>query len=208
MEGRIVTNAEISLFSSVIPEVILQAVDDAVAKFFVIKNIWCHSLSLAIFSVIHDLFPNHQDFIYLDVSDEMTDISIVKNGLISSNASFPFGRNQFIRELAKNLKVTEVIADSFIRMHGQKSNDELAALKIDVAMDTVIRDWSTKANEVFNSFIDKLYVPQTIFFVAGNDLISFLADKLRSENYTVLPLEARKINLPTQTDNTIFKILV
>jgi PAS domain S-box-containing protein len=43
---------EVSVFYTVVPENILKVIDKTVSKLFHVKNIWCHSLSLSIFSVI------------------------------------------------------------------------------------------------------------------------------------------------------------
>lgn len=201
-----VKEAEISLFSTVIPENILQIIEDIVSKSFLVKNVWCHSTSLATFSVIRDLFLNCEDFIFLNVSEEMTDISTVKNGVIFSEVSFPFGRNYFIRELAEKFKVTEAIADSMIKMHQSKSNDELAALKFTVTMNNVTRLWFNKVQEVFNKNSEILYSPQMIFLVTTGDLSSVLLDKIKELNHNAISLNAKKINSPLKIDDNIFKI--
>lgn len=203
---KLVKEAEVSVFSTVIPQEVLEATEDAVSQSFLIKNVYCHSVSLATFSVIRDLFSNQEDFICLDIDDEMTDIIIVKDGLISSEVSFPFGRNAFVRQLAEKFKVSEAIADSMIKMHQQKSNDELAALKFTVAMNNITRDWFTKVNEIFAQFTENLYTPQKLFVVANSDISSILIEKLKEVNPNVVSVEARKINSPVKIDDTIFKI--
>jgi len=197
---------EIAVFFTVVPKEILQILDDVVSKVFAVNNVWCHSLSLSVFSVIRDMFPHKEDFIHIDISEEITDISVIRDDLMTSVASIPFGRNHFIRELSTVLKVSEEIADSMIKMHSLKSNDELGAIKLSVAMDTAAKNWLTSITDVLNSYKEKIYVPDSIFLVANSDLVPFLKNKLEKNDFKVLLVDNKKIKPPIVGDDIVFKL--
>jgi cell division ATPase FtsA len=161
--GKNTKDLEIAVLFTVVPEDILLTIENVVSKVFHINNIWCHSLSLASSSVIRNLFPQKEDFIHIDVSEEVTDISIIENNILLNSASIPFGRNDFIRELSKTLGVSAELADSQIRMHCAKHNDELAAMKLSVAMDKAAFNWLAQMTGILNGFKDNIYVPDSIF---------------------------------------------
>lgn len=204
--GKIVKDLELSVFFTVVPSEILQTVEKAVSSTFNVKDVWCHSLSLSIFSVIRNFFPLKDDFIYMDVSEEITDISVVRDNTITNEASLPFGRNDFIRELSRVLKVSPQIADSMIKMQSTKNNDELAAMKLAVAMDKAAQDWLARIFSVLNSLKDKIYVPEAIFLIANQDLNHFLKEKLQRQDFKVELLDNRKIRPSTVGEDVIFKI--
>ena len=120
--GKQAKEFELSVFYTVVPEKILKNIKDAVSKTFTTTNVWCHSLSLAVFTNIRNLFPQINDFIHIDISEEITDISVIKNNVIISSASIPFGRNQFIREITSALSVSPEIVDSMMKIHLFKNN--------------------------------------------------------------------------------------
>lgn len=204
--GKSVKEAEVSVFLTAVPDEILTSVTDIVSKYYVVDSVWCHSTSLATFSVIRDLFSNREDFLYLDIGDEITDISVVKDSVVFSNVSFPFGRNEFIRQLSSKMKTTEPVADSMLKMHQQKSNDELATLKFTINLNNIVRDWSLKIDEVMAKHSEGLYHPQTIFVVGNNDLIDVLVSKLKEGGTEVVPLSAKRITSPIKIEDTMFKI--
>jgi cell division ATPase FtsA len=204
--GKITKDLEISIFFTLVPEKILDTVEEAVTKTFNVKNVWCHSLSLSAISIIKNLFPQKEDFIHIDVGEEITDISIVKDNILASSASIPFGRNNFIRELSKLLKVSEEIADSMIRMHCQKNNDELAALRLSVTMDGAAKEWLGKIFAVLDSFKEKIYVPEAIFLIANNDVTSILKEKLQKQDYKAILLDYNKIKSPVVVEDITFKL--
>lgn len=203
-----VQELEVSLFLTAIPDQILKEIEDIVVKYFIVTNTICHSISLPIFSTIRDLFPNKEDFTYLDISEEMTDLAIVKEGVVSINASFPLGRNEFMRRLAQKLNITEAIADSMIKMNSLKSHDQMATLNFNNAMKEVVEDWLSQVQSTFNKIKQGLHLPQDIFFVANNDLTFILKDGLKNESYNVTLVEAKKISSPIKIENTIFKIVL
>ena len=204
--NKITKDLEISVFFTVVPEDILQVVDQAVSKTFQVKNIWCHSLALSLLTNIRNLFPQKPDFICLDVSEEITDISIVKDNVMVSSASLPLGRNDFIRDLSFILKVTKPVADSMINMNCTGSHDELAALKLSVAMDNAARNWLIKIFEILDSFKNKIYVPEDIFLITNSDLSCFLKSKLEKHDFRVTLVENKKLKINFKTEDIIYKL--
>jgi cell division ATPase FtsA len=206
ISNKVAQDLEISVLFTVVPEKILQIVEQSISKVFNIKNIWCHSLSLATLSVIRNLFPQKEDFIQIDISEEITDISIIRNNIISSSASIPHGRNHFIRELSLAQKVTEEVADSMIRMHFSKHRDELASLKLAVTMDAVSKLWLSKVSDVLEGLKEKAYVPDSIFLIASTDLASFLKDKLEKQDYGVIAVDNNSLKSPLVKDDLILRL--
>ena len=197
---------EITIFLTVVPEDILQEVETAVSHTFQIKEIWCHSLALSIFTNVRDLFPQREDFIHIDISEEISDISIIKDNVIANTASIPFGRNNFIRELSLALNVPPEVADSMIKMHCQKSNDQLATMRLGMAMDTASKNWLVKILEIFESLREKMFIPEAIFLIANCDLASFLKEKLEKQDFNVTLIDNKKIRSNTTDNDIIFRL--
>lgn len=197
---------EIAVFFTVVPVNILETVEGSISKFFDIKNIWCHSLSLAMTSVIRNLFPYKDDFLFIDVSEEITDISIVEDNIMVNAVSIPFGRNDFIRELSVSLGVSQEIADSQIRMHCNKNNDDLAAIKLSVAVDKASQAWLEKITEILGGFKEKIYVPDSVFLITNDDLACFLKEKLEKQDFQIIILNNNKIKSPISIEDVIFRL--
>jgi cell division ATPase FtsA len=170
------------------------------------ENIWCHSLSLSLLSVIRNIFPHKEDFIHIDISEEITDISVVKENIMTSSISIPFGRNDFMREMSTTLKATKEITDSMLKMQSGKNNDDLASLKLAVAMDKTAANWLAKIFEILDSLKGKMYVPEDVFLIANSDLVTFLKDKLEKHDFKVLLVDNKKIKPPMSGDDLIFKL--
>jgi len=199
---------EISVYFTVVPEAVLDLVEKTVSKNFNIKNSWCHSSSLAVFSVIRNLFPQKEDFIYVDVNEEITDIFIIKDDVILGEASFPFGSNHFTREVSSILRVPKEVSNSMIKMHCLKNNDELAALKMAVIMDKAARKWLNKISEILNGFKAKMYVSDSIFLVSNNDRLCFFREKLQKQDFDVFVINNNKLKSPVVINDIMFRLVL
>ena len=206
INNKHVKEAELSVFFTVVPEEILQVVENAVSKIFTIKNHWCHSMSLTCFSCIRDIFHQNENFIHMDISEEMTDISIINNSALVSNASIPLGRNHFIRELSRIQNVSEDIADSMIKMYCLKNTDAAAGLKLGVIMDQVSALWLAKVSEVLDNLAKKIFIPNSIFLISNNDLNCFMKEKLLKKDYKIIPVYSKNVRADQPINDGIFKL--
>ncbi len=73
-------------------------------------------------------------------------------------------------------------------------------------MQTIVHGWITKVSQTFDQFVEQLYIPEKIFFVATCDLVGEFSQALQTKNFEVAKLEAKKINTPIKIDDTMFKI--
>lgn len=206
LNNRQTTEAEVAVFFSSVSETIIKSVEGAVGRHFIPKKTFWHTSSLAIFSTIRDLFPNHQDFVSVSFGDEMTEMSIIKNGIVFGEVSYPFGRNTFVRRLSDKTKTTEAVADSVIKMTSLKHTDDLAALRTNTNISSIASEWYGEFDIAMKHFMEKLYVPHVIFFVSPHDLSATLVNKIKETGFEVVPLIARKISSPVKIDDIMFKI--
>ena len=91
---------EAYLYVSMSAGQVLQALRQKVRKELGLDNVFFNSFSLAAFDTIRDMYSQKQNFIFIDVGGEMTDVSVVRNGILVETESFTRGKKFFIRTLA------------------------------------------------------------------------------------------------------------
>lgn len=206
IENKSTKSLELSIFSTVVPAEVIDRVNEVICKTFVCKQSHYHSLSLALFSTIRDLYPHKSDYIQINIGENITDISVIKDGVIHGEASFPMGRNYFIRELMIKLGMNEAIASSTLNMYGEGKMDPLANTISNQEIEKIMSNWMTKVSDILKNFGGKIYLPDTIFFLADTKFISFLKNKLKDEDFDILTVDKKKVNLPEHQDHLNFKI--
>src|SRR3989344_4152381 len=182
-----VSNLELSLFISVTTEQIKDAVERTIAKVFGHhRHIGFNSFALTSFVVLRDSFPNKQDFIFMDISGEATELTFVRHQVILEMASFPFGRNTLIRRLAQMLKIEPALAESSLALRLSGKTEE--ALKI--AGD----EWLKFLDVAIADFAKEDFVPTNVFLTTDQDVRKYFEKLIGQQAIGQFSLEGEKLS--------------
>ncbi|MFA6273055.1 MAG: hypothetical protein WC673_00990 [Candidatus Paceibacterota bacterium] len=192
-----VTNLELSLFLSVTTEDIKKAVEETVAKVFGHhRRIEFNSFALTSYVVLRDSFPNKQDFIFIDISGEVTELTFVRHQVILEIASFPFGRNTLIRRLAQILKIEPALAESSLALPFNDSTKE--ATKI------VGAEWLKFLDNAVSGFAKDDFVPTKVFLTVDHDVRKYFESLIGQQAISQFSLEGEKLSV-TSLDEMVLK---
>ncbi|MFA5841661.1 MAG: hypothetical protein WC835_01700 [Candidatus Paceibacterota bacterium] len=145
--------AVLSLYLSVSQKNITSGITQKLYTHFPHSKISFHSFPLAYFDAIRDIFPDKNDFLLLDVSGEITDVSLVRKGVLLETVSFPMGRNFILRRVASGLKRTVPEGLSLISMFLSGAIDAETRNKIYRIMSTLKKEWLAEFQKTFCGFI-------------------------------------------------------
>ncbi|MBU1557888.1 hypothetical protein KKC45_02910 [Patescibacteria group bacterium] len=181
-----INSAEVSLFLSVANKNILDKVENAIGKSFHLEKLHVHSFTLAGFLSLRDLFDGEDDFIFLDVSGEVTDISFVKDGVIRETQTFPLGRNSFIRKIIKEFNNTYGLSVSMIKSLQSGELDEVTKTKLNNSLLEVKKQWSDFLERGMLELSDGSILPKNIFILADDDIGKLLKELVEEEKFVKL----------------------
>jgi len=92
-------------------------IDGAIRNNFSLLNIKMNSFLPVLFNQIRKIYNPKDDFIFLDISSEITDFGIFSDGKVSHMMSIPFGINKIINEIMDVKKVSDSYkAKTFLNM--------------------------------------------------------------------------------------------
>ena len=182
--GRKARDIELSFFMTSVPEYILNELKNTARKYFNFRSSHFHSFALSSFSAIRDIYSDKENFIYLDVHGELTDLSIIKDNVFVESASFPAGKNFFIRHISEKLRLSANEAHSLINLHAEKMCDQETSQKVEAAIDASLKSWLDNFHSVLTSLSLNMYVPRTIFMAVSDEFGAFLAKELKGERFS------------------------
>jgi len=181
-----INSVETSLFLSVANRNILDKIEDIIGGVFHLDKLHMHSFTLAGFLVLRDIFNSEDDFIFLDVRGEVTDISFVKDGIIKETQSFPLGRNSFIREVVKGFGNTYQLTTSIFKSYISGELDEKTRLKLDNVLSDVRGKWASSLENGMLDLSDGSILPKNIFILADDDISGLIKEIIETEKFTKL----------------------
>ena len=193
--GQKAKELEMIIFVSIGGEQILLKMEEVVAKHFHSKDIKFSSFVLTSFAVVRDLFADKKDFLLVDISGEVTDISIVKNGILRGSVSYPLGHNFMIRGVASLLRSTLSNAKSFISLYKDGHAEASTVKKLDKILGKLRTEWLKSFQESLVGLSNDISIPSTVFVTADQDLADFFSETIKAEQFNQYTLTDSKFEV-------------
>ncbi len=194
-----------SIFLSAIATNIKEKIVNIISKQTHIPEdkILLHSFPLVLFSAVRDNFTKSQDFILMDITSELTDMTLVSHGVISKNISFPFGRRSIVRQIAKTFNISPEIAESQLSMYISAKIDQTGLETMQKLMQDLEKEWSVYLEDTLQSLSENMILPKTIYITADNDTTPIFMDFLSGKNIEIVHINKEVLSPFYQTDSKI-----
>ncbi len=208
-EGKTASTLQISAFFSLSPEAVIDSFGERIKKVFNIEKIYFNSFPLASFVAVKKAL-GHQDFIFVDISGETTDVSLVKDGALAEIVTFPFGKKLAIREIANKLKTTNEEALSLFYLYQEKKLSDETKNKINDILSSPAENWIKSFRSALTSIGDGLSIPSAVYFTSDGDAVTWFGSLIKKEDYsqftlTDSPFLIKSVDVPSLVEHCQFE---
>ena len=140
-----------------------------------------HSFGLAYYRVMQYLNPEEQDVILMDVTGELSDLYLVRGGLLLNNSSFPIGKNCILRQLAECLNTTGAEVYSTLTLFKQGKLEKRSYEKIEKALEGVRKEWLAGLVETLEILQGHYLLPEKLMIMGDDIVCQIFTDWLNRE---------------------------
>ena len=182
--GKEAKTVDISFFISLVPKMVIDRISESTLGALHPKDMRFTSSQLASYSAIRDVFSHRDDFILLEIGGEVSDVSVVKNGLVLETASFPLGRNFLVRRISRALSVTNEGALSLLRLYYGDHADVTVSESLRPVLDNAATEWLGALHTTLVEISGSLSLPQDLLLILGGDLVPFFMRAVKDEKIT------------------------
>jgi hypothetical protein len=185
--GKTTDKMELTATVSVSSERVIQNIKRKIGQFFHTTSLSFGVFPLAAFSAIRDIFPEEQNFLFIDITGEATDVSLVNHDLILGTISFSYGKNFFIREISSTFHTVHEEAATLFKMFLVGTLDDLKRTKIEAVLLRTQNEWLGRFDKTLQALSVNGALPSKIFFTADTEMADFslgLISKLKSDAMT------------------------
>ncbi len=168
--------ADIVLYTSFAERAIFEKIKETILHFFHPKAMVVHSAPLVYYSVLRDIFPEENDFMLVDVGDEVTDISLVKAGSLLEISSFPLGHNHIFRGVCNSLNCAEELALSSLSLYFEKKTNDDQNVKISDILEQTKKFWGDSFQHTLENLGEFHSVPTRIYLSSRKMLLPVFAE--------------------------------
>lgn len=172
-------HAVFAIFSSFSEEEVVRKTEALILRTLHPRRVSFHSFSLSAAAALQTLYPEVPDFLVLDVSGEQTEVAVVKEGVLLETITFPFGRNHFIRRLARNTGAPAASVSSFFKLYGEGRGEGPLFEAGEKSASRAGSEWLNHFERAVSAFSAELFLPPTVFVTVDEDIRSFIAKLVR-----------------------------
>jgi hypothetical protein len=187
--GKEATDFQTAIYISISPGKIAQTITERIKKVFHAHSVHFNSFPFSSFVVARDIF-HEKSFLFMDISGEVSDISIVRDNVLQETVAFPLGKNFLIRKIAGETDSTFQEALSQFHMAKGEELEEEHDKKVKKALDAASKEWITAFQNALKSVSGrKELLPRDIFITADDDVSKWFIENLQdsgSDSFSVV----------------------
>lgn len=176
--GKRARNFDAFLSMSVVSGSFIRKIRSIISKHTHISenNITSHTFPLVSFSVARDVFSNNPDFVLMDVTGEVTDLTLVQNDTIVGTSTFPSGRNYIIRQISKQFNTSYELSESTLRLYIAKKLDEDSIEKIEKILIEIEKEWAIYFENALLELSPHMLLPSKFYITSETDVSDVYKD--------------------------------
>jgi len=172
---------DLTLCLAVLPKNIADKVSNIILKHTSIPRgrVKMHTFPLISFTVLYDIFPNVNDFIMMDITSEVTELTLVRDNTINQTVSFPSGKNFIIRQIAKAQSVPTEVAESTLHLYNMNKVNGSAVGNMQNLLADTEKEWAIYFEEAISKLSAQTSLPSKIYVTADSDVAPIFMDFMK-----------------------------
>lgn len=211
--GQKTSQVEIVATVGVSSKIVIQSIERKLGQRFHTTPIHFGTFPIAAFNAVRDIFPHENNFLFLDITGEATDVSLVSGDLLVGSVSFPRGKNFIIREISTQFHTIHEEAATLFAMYLRK---ELPSAKHALVEGVVLRaekEWLTRFEKALVTLAGSGVLSRKVFFTTDIDISELFsslitkaeAGSLLSESFEVQYIDQMIVSKFVSFESEVFR---
>jgi len=169
-------------YVSVGDPLVQKRIRETVAHAFRTATVRIHSFSFVAFAVLRNLILQ-ENFVCIDFGGEITDIIVVKRGVLEKTISVPFGKNHILREVMRSMHVSYDIAASSLKLFHEGNLHQTVREQIQQALEVGHQRWDTLFIGTLEHVTLDSLLPQDVYILGNPALVPIIISYVQAERY-------------------------
>jgi hypothetical protein len=175
-KGRSVAIAHIT---AVAQEKILATLEDSLQKILPKATVDCYSFMYLFYRALKDLHPNTSEICLIDVTNEATEIGIMRDDVLKYTTFIPFGLYSLAREIAVACNIPNEEAYTYLKDGRDITVGAFSEQKV-AEVEKIFAAYQEKLSVLFAQTGDMLSIPKTLFLHTTRNTEEFFSKHLKA----------------------------
>lgn len=182
--GKKFKKISIDFYESILHEETFNDIAEIISKKTNIDQVIHRTHPLAVFEILSEKFEPTDNYTILDISGEITEMTVVREDQIRKNVSIPHGSHFFVRGLAQKCNLDFLNSFSKLDMILNEEIDEKCEENSIRAFNDMKKEWAEKIREIMKE-ADIKNLPSNVFVLVDNEVAKLTRNILsESEIYS------------------------
>lgn len=168
--GKVTDELEMTIFASSMLTTTIEKIESLGREIFSGVEIQFATFTFAFFNAVRDIWHEKQNYLLLDISGEISDLSIVKNGVLYDTVSFPFGKNTVVRQVVSELNLSIREAESLLSMYEKKHLGDFEMHRLKKILANAETEWLRLFAKELKNISSNVLFPRDIFLTVDEPL--------------------------------------
>ncbi len=205
--GKKAKRLDMQIFGSIISSNTLEALQKTTQKYFPVEHFFYHTFSAVAFAGLRDHFPELKDFLIIQVGGEVTDVTVIKKGIISEVVSLPLGHNSLLRSLAQICdNHPDCTLEALFALHAKEHIDDPDKRKVEMAIAETKKVWLGHLSGALSNFSKEAFLPKDAFLFEESPYALVFEEFLKevSTSQFTVAAEPFSVKVIDQTPRSLF----
>lgn len=189
-----IKNAQIDLVLSAMSRSIYEKVKEIANQLLSRDGGTFKSFIIISFLMSRDLFHDSSNFLLVNISSEMTDITTVQKGTLVGTTSFSLGRHFIIREIAKHLNTIPEEAESLLKTYFEANASPQTENKVREGLEKIKEIWLPDFHNALKKISSDIPLPKNIYMTVDNNFGEFFKKIINEGNYSNISFAENPFN--------------
>ncbi len=160
--GKRARQIEVTSYLSLVSSDLRQKIEDIVHAFAHVSQLQFTSFPVALQSFVDSHFPHEEEYALFDITAEMTDMALVRDGKIVFVEAFAQGKNTLVRKVSEAFNIGPDLALSFIHLFAEKKMESDLNSRMEKIVSEVGDMWAKDFNDLIQNKESVLF-PKKVF---------------------------------------------
>lgn len=194
--GKMAKAVDLSVYGSTIPTIVKEKIESEIFTVIHPHKISFHTFPFVAWNTISSLFSPREDFIFIDIGSEVSDLLVVRHGTIYSVASFPIGKNHLSRKIALNVESHPELAQSLMNLYSEQCLEPESEKKLGGLVSAFGEEWALYFSQSIQAKggEHEHFVPQKVYFLSNPNVSRVFSDIITKKAAHPIPLSRETLS--------------
>ena len=198
--GKKAKEVSMSVFVAIAGEQLVHNIEYHINKFFHAPKVVFGSFQGAAHLTLRTLFPTESNLLIADIGGEVTDMGFVRDDNIAETITFPIGKHDIVRRIAKQFSVTLHEAEALLSLYYRGALEKRFRTQVERTVEYAQLMWIRAFKRALLAKKESLLtIPEKMFLFSDVELAQFYTDACKhKEMKGILHSEKNKLVLSVQ----------